>query len=73
MLGMIGPLGIWEIVLILIVALIIFGPGKLPDVGKALGRGLKEFKSAANSITADPVAEEKTEEKAEEPPKKEEA
>ena len=53
MFGMIGPLGMWEIVLILVIALIIFGPGKLPEVGKAVGRGLKEFKSAANSITSD--------------------
>lgn len=50
---MIGPLGIWEIALILIIALIVFGPGKLPEVGKAVGKGLREFKSAANSITSD--------------------
>ncbi|HHW07132.1 MAG TPA: twin-arginine translocase TatA/TatE family subunit [Clostridia bacterium] len=44
----IGP---WELILILAIALIIFGPGKLPEVGKALGRGLREFKSAAKDIT----------------------
>jgi len=38
-----GPM---EMVLILLVVLIIFGAGKLPEVGKALGRGIKEFKSA---------------------------
>lgn len=32
--------------IILIIALVIFGPGKLPDLGKALGKGIKEFKSA---------------------------
>ncbi|MBS3987274.1 MAG: twin-arginine translocase TatA/TatE family subunit [Erysipelothrix sp.] len=58
---MIGPLGMWEIVLILIIALIIFGPGKLPEVGKAVGRGIKEFKSAANSITSDESEKEKKE------------
>lgn len=30
----------------LVIALVIFGPGKLPDLGKALGKGIKEFKSA---------------------------
>ncbi|MCL1791196.1 MAG: twin-arginine translocase TatA/TatE family subunit, partial [Peptococcaceae bacterium] len=34
-------------IILLVVALIVFGPGKLPDVGKALGRGIKEFKTAA--------------------------
>ncbi|MDA8226152.1 MAG: twin-arginine translocase TatA/TatE family subunit [Desulfitobacterium hafniense] len=33
-------------VILLIIALIIFGPGKLPDLGKALGKGIKEFKTA---------------------------
>ena len=33
-------------VIILVIALIIFGPGKLPELGKGLGRGIKEFKSA---------------------------
>lgn len=35
-----------ELVLILVIALIVFGPGKLPEVGKALGRGITEFKKA---------------------------
>jgi len=33
--------------IILVIALVIFGPGKLPEIGKALGKGIKEFKSAA--------------------------
>lgn len=41
-------LGVPELVLILIIGLVIFGPGKLPDVGKALGRSIKEFKKANN-------------------------
>ncbi len=41
----IGP---WELIIILVIILIIFGPGKLPDIGKALGKGLKEFKKANN-------------------------
>ncbi|MBM7855349.1 sec-independent protein translocase protein TatA [Desulfohalotomaculum tongense] len=36
-----------HLLLILIVVLIIFGPGKLPDVGKAVGKSIREFKSAA--------------------------
>jgi sec-independent protein translocase protein TatA len=37
-----------ELLLVLIAVLIVFGPGKLPEVGKALGRGLSEFKNATN-------------------------
>lgn len=44
--GVIEP---WHLVLILIIALVIFGPGKLGDVGGALGRGIKEFKSSINT------------------------
>lgn len=41
--GMITPT---VAVIVLVIALIIFGPGKLPELGKSLGRGIKEFKSA---------------------------
>lgn len=41
-LGVIEP---WHLVLILIIAIVIFGPSKLGDVGGALGRGIREFKS----------------------------
>ena len=36
-----------HLLLILIVVLIVFGPGKLPDVGKAIGKSIKEFRSAS--------------------------
>ena len=36
------------LIIILIIALIIFGPGKLPELGKALGKGINEFKNATN-------------------------
>ena len=39
-------LGVPELVLILVIGLVIFGPGKLPGVGKALGQSIKEFKNA---------------------------
>jgi sec-independent protein translocase protein TatA len=48
----IGPL---EIVIILIIALIIFGPKRLPELGKSMGRGIREFK---NSLTSDKDDEE---------------
>jgi sec-independent protein translocase protein TatA len=34
--------------IVLVIALVIFGPGKLPEIGKALGKGIKEFKSASD-------------------------
>ena len=42
-------LGMSELVLILVIALVVFGPGKLPEVGKALGKGIQEFKRATTS------------------------
>jgi sec-independent protein translocase protein TatA len=41
----IGP---WELALILLVALIVVGPGKLPEVAKAIGKGINEFKKVTN-------------------------
>ena len=46
-------LGASELILILIIALILFGPGKLPEIGKALGRGVRDFKDALNGATSD--------------------
>lgn len=42
-----GPL---ELVIILVIALLILGPGKLPDVGAALGRSIREFRKASSDI-----------------------
>jgi len=44
-------IGIWELLLVLVIVLIIFGPSKLPDLGKAIGKGLREFKKASSEIT----------------------
>lgn len=41
------PLGPWELAIILVIVIIIFGAGKLPEIGGALGRGIKEFKQTA--------------------------
>ena len=45
-----GQLGFQELLLIFVVALLVFGPKKLPELGKSLGKGLKEFKRATNDI-----------------------
>ena len=39
-------LGVPELIVILVVALLIFGPGKLPEIGSALGRGIRDFRKA---------------------------
>lgn len=41
-------LGMPELILILVIALVVFGPGKLPEVGKAVGRGIQEFRRATS-------------------------
>lgn len=50
-----------ELVIILVIALVIFGPGKLPELGKSLGKGIREFKKATDEKTAE-TKDEKTEE-----------
>ena len=45
-------LGLPELLLILVIGLVFFGPGKLPDVGKAIGKSMREFKAALNEEDA---------------------
>jgi TatA/E family protein of Tat protein translocase len=45
-----GSLGMPELVIIFFIALIIFGPRKLPELGRSLGRSLSEFKRASNEL-----------------------
>ena len=47
---MFGPIGVWEMVIILVIALIVFGPRKLPELGRSLGKSLGEFKRASNEL-----------------------
>jgi sec-independent protein translocase protein TatA len=47
---MFGPIGMPELIIILVIALIIFGPRKLPELGKSLGRSINEFKKASNEL-----------------------
>ncbi|MUV37652.1 Sec-independent protein translocase protein TatA [Lentibacillus sp. JNUCC-1] len=49
----IGSIGIPSMILILILALIIFGPKKLPEIGKAAGQTLREFKNTAGDMMSD--------------------
>ena len=59
-------IGVQELVIILIIVLIIFGAGKLPEIGSALGKGIKNFKKSMNEnneITDQAAKKEKEEEK----------
>lgn len=47
---MFGPIGMPEMIIILVIALIIFGPRKLPELGRSLGKSLSEFKRASNEL-----------------------
>jgi sec-independent protein translocase protein TatA len=47
---MIGSLGVPELIVIFVVALIVFGPKKLPELGKSLGKSIAEFKRASNEL-----------------------
>ncbi|WP_223703376.1 twin-arginine translocase TatA/TatE family subunit [Sutcliffiella deserti] len=57
-----GPMGMGSLFLIVFVALLIFGPSKLPQLGKAAGNTLREFKNATKGLADD---DEKTEKKEE--------
>ncbi|AXI09312.1 twin-arginine translocase TatA/TatE family subunit [Oceanobacillus sp. 143] len=50
---MLSSIGVPGLILILIIALVIFGPKKLPEIGKAAGQTLREFKHSAREITSD--------------------
>jgi sec-independent protein translocase protein TatA len=50
--GWIGP---WEIVILLLVALLVFGPKRLPEMGRSLGKGMRDFKKAVSGEDGDSV------------------
>lgn len=58
-------IGVPELILILIIGLVVFGPGKLPEVGRALGRSLREFKKATSEDSDEKPKKKRS--KAEEP------
>jgi sec-independent protein translocase protein TatA len=47
---MFGSLGMPELIVIFVIALVVFGPRKLPELGRSLGRGIAEFKKATNEF-----------------------
>ncbi|MGQ0735796.1 MAG: TatA/E family twin arginine-targeting protein translocase [Acidobacteriota bacterium] len=66
---MFGPIGMPELIIILVIALIIFGPRKLPELGKSLGRSINEFKRASTELQSTLEQEIKLEEQKEAPAK----
>src|SRR3954447_11814691 len=67
---MFGSIGMPEMIIILVIALIIFGPRKLPELGRSLGKSLAEFKRASNELRSTLEEEIRLEEqKTVEPPK----
>lgn len=51
----VGPM---EIVILLILALVVFGPKRLPDLGRSVGKGMREFKGALTGAASDDQAQE---------------
>jgi sec-independent protein translocase protein TatA len=51
----IGPM---ELVVVLIIALVVLGPKKLPEVGRSLGKGMREFKDSLSNVASDEEPEE---------------
>lgn len=49
----IGPLGIWEILIILVVILLIFGPRRLPEMAKGIGQSVREFRKGIRDMKDD--------------------
>ncbi|MBN6188141.1 twin-arginine translocase TatA/TatE family subunit [Aneurinibacillus sp. REN35] len=50
---MFSNIGFPGLILILVIALIVFGPKKLPEIGRAMGQTLKEFKNSTRELTSD--------------------
>ncbi len=46
-------IGIWEIAILLLIALLVFGPKRLPEMGRSLGRGMREFKDSVTGKDKD--------------------
>jgi sec-independent protein translocase protein TatA len=55
----IGPFGVWEILIILIVVLLIFGPRRLPEMAKGLGQSVREFRKEMRSFKDDMEADDR--------------
>ncbi len=44
------PLGPWELAIILVIVIVIFGAGKLPEIGGAIGQGIREFRDSTKDL-----------------------
>lgn len=60
---MIGGFGVWELLIILVIVLVIFGAKKLPEIGDGVGRAISNFKKASNEPEEIDVTPKKDEEK----------
>ena len=49
------PIGPMELIIILVIALVVFGPKRLPDMGRSLGKAIREFRNAGKEIQSDIV------------------
>ena len=63
-----GNLGFQEMIIILVIALIVFGPKKLPEIGKSLGKGIAEFKKASSDLAKTWEEDVAAEKKQDQPP-----
>jgi sec-independent protein translocase protein TatA len=54
-------IGIWEVLILLLVVLLVFGPKRLPEMGRSLGRGMREFKDSVTGRDDDDGAERRAE------------
>ena len=61
---LIGPLGMQELVIILVIALVIFGGKKIPELGRGLGDGIRQFKSSLKGEDEPPASKEEEPRKA---------
>ncbi len=46
-----GKIGFWEVLVILVIALVVVGPKKLPEVGRSIGKAINEFKKGSKEMT----------------------
>jgi sec-independent protein translocase protein TatA len=58
--GLIGPLGVPELLLLLVIVVLIFGATRLPDIGKGLGKGISNFKKSVKGEGEDEPGAEDT-------------
>lgn len=58
-----GRIGATELILILAIALVIFGPAKLPEIGKSIGEAIGQFKAHANKVSEEIMGDSKGEKK----------